>query len=204
MTTRNDKKIAKSDVIHTKPSLAMIGLLILEIIIGYEWLVSGLTKIIRGDFVSGLADEMANKLGDVAGWYAGLLNGVVIPNATFFGYVIEIGEVLVGVALIVLPLVWLFAWDKLPNRIQSTAVFLIAAASIGGIFMAINFHLANGNSHPWLIPADSFDEGVDFDSLLAILNIVTATVNILFLSRLREASPLTEAIPAQTRQAKYS
>ncbi len=208
MSSKENKTIteidARQEVLRGKPSLALIGLLIVEMIIGYEWFISGLTKIVLGDFPSGLAAEMGDKLADVSGWYGTFLSSVVIPNAAAFGYVIEISELLVGIALIAGPLAWLFAWDRIPRRFQSTVVFLIAAASIGGIFMAINFHLANGNSHPWLIPQSSFDEGVDFDSLLAILNIVTATVNVLFLSHLTETKTEAVAMPAGVAQKQYS
>lgn len=190
--------------LRRRPSVALIALLVLEIIIGYEWLVSGLTKLVLGDFPSGLAGELADKATDVAGWYASFFNGVVIPNAVAFGYVIEIAEVLVGLALIAGPLLWLFAWERIPSQIQKVVVFLMAAASVGGIFMAINFHLANGNTHPWLLPKDSFDEGVDFDSLLAILNIVTATVNIQFFRRLRESGVERAAIATPVQQPRFS
>lgn len=52
-----------------------------------------------------------------------------------------------------------------------------ALASLGGIVMAVNFHLANGAAHPWLIPADGFDEGVDLDSLLPAIQLVLAAVS---------------------------
>ena len=209
MGTANQNKNAavtrtNPEELHHKPGLALIGLLVLEIIIGYEWLVSGLTKLVLGDFPSGLAGELADKAADVAAWYAPFFNAVVIPNAVVFGYLIEIAEVLVGLALIAGPLVWLFAWERVPAGFRSTVVLLIAAASIGAIFMAINFHLANGNSHPWLLPTDSFDEGVDFDSLLAILNIVTATLNALFFRRLREAKTDPVSVPAPLHQPRFS
>ncbi len=38
--------------------------------------------------------------------------------------------------------------------------------------MAINFHLASGASHPWLIPKSGFDETVDLDSLLPMIQLV--------------------------------
>lgn len=190
----------RQEGLRRKPDLALAGLLVVEIIIGYEWFISGLTKIVVGDFPSGLAGELTNKAPDVAAWYAGFFNGFVIPNAVVLGYVIEFAELLVGIALIAGPLVWLFAWDRIPHRFQQAAVFLMAAASIGGVFMALNFHLANGNSHPWLIPQDSFDEGVDFDSLLVILNIVTATVNGMFLSRLRATDAGPAEVPAVAAQ----
>jgi hypothetical protein len=37
--------------------------------------------------------------------------------------------------------------------------------------MAVNFHIANGASHPWLIPKDGFDETIDVDSVLAMIQI---------------------------------
>ncbi len=201
---RQNRSTEDQQDLHRRPSVALAGLLILEIVIGYEWLISGLTKIIRGDFPSGLADELADKVAGVPGWYASFFKGVVIPNAPVFGYVIEVAELLVGIALIVGPLLWLFAWDRIPTGFQSAVVLLMTAASIGGIFMALNFHLANGNSHPWLIPQDSFDEGVDFDSLLAILNIVTATVNTVFLRQMRATETRPASIKASVAQAHGS
>ncbi len=45
---------AGKDTLRGKPGLSMIGLLIVEMIIGYEWFISGLTKFVHGDFPSGL------------------------------------------------------------------------------------------------------------------------------------------------------
>jgi len=41
--------------------LPLVGLLLIQLFLGYEWLMSGLTKIVRGGFASGLADELAEK-----------------------------------------------------------------------------------------------------------------------------------------------
>lgn len=195
---------AKPDTLRGKPGPPMIGLLVLEMIIGYEWFISGLIKVTSGIFTSGLADELAEKSAGAFGWYASFLNGVIIPNATVFGYLIEIGEILIGIVFIAGPLIWLLAFDRVPDRVREAVFLLTAAAAIGGIFMAINFHLANGFTHPWLMPQDPFDEGVDFDSLLAVVNAVFATVNILFLNRLRRDR--TDMVPAasQVRQPKHA
>jgi uncharacterized membrane protein YphA (DoxX/SURF4 family) len=173
------------EALRGKPSPSTFGFLIVEIIIGYEWFVSGLTKVIRGDFTSGLADEMAEKSAEAVGWYADLLNGVVIPNAAIFGYLIEIDEILIGALFIIGPLLWLITWQRVPERLRALLFLLTALAATGGVFMAFNFHLANGLTHPWLIPADSLDEGVDFDTFLGAMNIVIAAVNIAFFNSLR-------------------
>ena len=49
-----------------KPSLPMIAVLVVEIIIGYEWFISGLVKVVRGDFPAGLGAELLKKSGDLA------------------------------------------------------------------------------------------------------------------------------------------
>ncbi len=179
------RNYATSETVQTdSPSLPMIGLLALEMIVGYEWLVSGLTKLVRGDFPSGLAGELSDKLPDLPAWYAGFLSSVVIPNAKSFAYVIELAELLAGVALIVGPLIWLCFWRRISGPLRRAILIGMIVAAIGGIFMAVNFHVANGGTHPWLLPSDSFDEGVDLDALLTAISVVIAAVNISFLKRL--------------------
>ena len=173
------------DALREKPSLPMIGLLLVEMIIGYEWLVSGVAKFVRGAFPSGLSGELLQKSADAPPWYTGFLKSSVIPYAGVFGYLIEISEVLAGVALIVGPFIWLCAWNRLSDRVRTAVLFLIAVAAIGGTLLAINFHLANGAAHAWLIPKTGFDEGVDLDSVLPAIQIVIATASIILFRRLR-------------------
>lgn len=168
-----------------KPDLPAIGLLAVTMVIGYEWFISGLVKFVRGDFPSGLADELREKSEGTAGWYASFLDSAVIPNAELFGYLIQTSELLAGIALLAGPLICLFAWDRVSDRVRLAVLFLIAAAAIGGTFLAINLHLANGAAHPWLIPGDAFDEGIDLDSVLPAIQIAIAAVSIVVMLRLR-------------------
>jgi hypothetical protein len=165
----------------------MIGLLVVEMVIGYEWLISGLDKFVRGDFPAGLADELLEKSAGTSHWYGGFLKSAVIPYARIFGYAVETSELLAGIALIAGPLIWLFAWDRVSDRSRRAVLFFTAAAAIGGALLAINLHLANGASHPWLIPAAAFDEGIDLDIVLPAIQIVIATVSIILFRRLRLA-----------------
>ena len=171
-----------------KPSLSMIGLLVVEIVIGYEWFVSGLDKFVRGDFPAGLAEELLKKSAGTSEWYGGFLNSAVIPNARIFGYAVETSELLAGIALIAGPLIWLFIWDRVSDRIRKAVLFSTAAATIGGAFLAVNLHFANGAAHPWLIPGAAFDEGIDLDIVLPAIQIVIATVSIILFRRIRRDS----------------
>ena len=86
--------------------------LIARLYAGYEWLVAGTEKL--GDpawtgakagtaltgFVKGALSKTAGAHPDVTGWYGAFLQNVVLPNAATFGWIVAIGETLVGVALI--------------------------------------------------------------------------------------------------------
>ena len=183
-----------SDALRGKPTLSMIGFLVVEMVIGYEWFMSGLVKFVRGGFPAGLAAELAEKSEGVAPWYARFLESAIVPFAAPFGYAIEISELLAGIALIVGPLIWLFAWDRVSDRVRAAVLFVVAASAIGGAFLAINLHYANGASHPWLLADDGFDEGIDLDSVLPAIQVVIATVNIILLRRLRR-EPATDHTP---------
>ena len=174
--------------------LPLIGLLLIQLFIGYEWFMSGLTKIVRGDFPSGLADELTEKSDEVAGWYRTFLDETVIPSGSVFGYLIETGELVIGVVLLVAGLVWLLRWERLTSAGRKAVLFATMLAAFGGIFMNVNFHLANGSAHPWLIPMDGFDEGVDLDSLMPAIELVLIGVSAGLLVSLRQTARRTATI----------
>lgn len=124
--------------------LPLVGLLLVQLLIGYEWFVSGVTKIVRGGFPSGLAGELREKSEGAPGWYRSFLDGSIIPNASAFGYLIEISELVVGLALIVAALVWLTRWERLGAGGRVGVLATTVLTSLVAIFMAVNFHLANG------------------------------------------------------------
>ena len=161
---------------NAQTRIPLVGLLVVQLAIGYEWAMSGLTKIVRGGFPSGLAAELRDKSQGAASWYRSFLDSAVIPHASAWGYAIEIGELMIGLALIGAALIWLFRWERLRARARRGVLLGVVLASLGGVLMAVNFHLANGAPHPWLIPKSGFDEGVDLDSLLPFIQLVFAAV----------------------------
>jgi thiosulfate dehydrogenase [quinone] large subunit len=117
--------------------------LIIRLYVGYEWLMAGLAKInspkwtgseagaaLTG-FVKGALGKTAGEHPDVQGWYAWFLNNVVLPAAPTWSWAVAIGEVLVGLALLV-------------------GLFTGIAAFFGG-FMNVNYLLAGTvSSNPFL------------------------------------------------------
>lgn len=169
--------------------LPLIGILLIQIFVGYEWFDSGLTKIARGGFPAGLAADLHDRVKSASGWYRSFVDGSIIPHGVFFGYLIEIGELLVGVAFIAAALVWLFRWERLPDRGRLTVLAVTILAAVAGIFMAVNFHVANGGTHPWLIPKDGFDESVDLDTLVLAVQAILIVVSVGAWRAIRQASP---------------
>ncbi|MEO8287439.1 MAG: DoxX family protein [Chloroflexota bacterium] len=107
------------------PAYTGIIWLVARLFIGYEFITAGLEKIesgtwIGGDAISGfLKGALGKASGDhpeVMGWYTDLVNNVFMPNATIFSTLVAIGEVAVGVAL-VLGIVTKFAafWGAVMN-----------------------------------------------------------------------------------------
>ena len=176
--------------------LALTAFIVIGAFIGYEWFMSGLTKIVRGGFPSGLADELHEKSEGTVGWYKSFLDGTVIPNGKAFGIIVEVGELAIGLGLIAAAIVLLTRWRDLSYRWQMGVLVTIALASLGAILMNVNFHLANGSPHPWLIPKDGFDEGVDLDSLMPLIQLAILIVSAKLVVILRRAHRAAERLEA--------
>lgn len=115
--------------------------------LGYEWLSAGIDKVanpawfgsdagaaLKG-FVAGALTKTGGAHPDVQMWYASFLKATVLPNLVVWSNAIAVGEVLVGLGL----LVGLFT----------------GVAAFFGFFMNLNFLLAGTVSlNPiWMIPA---------------------------------------------------
>ena len=165
--------------------IGVTGLLTIQLVIGYEWLVSGITKLWRGGFAAGLADELRESSDGVTGWYRTFLDRLVIPHGWAVGWLVLVGELAVGLTLLSTAAVFLIRRHRLGFSTRQILLAVVALASIGGILMNISFHLANSDSHPWLIPKDGFDEGVDLDSLMPLVQLafVVVTTKLYLLGR---------------------
>jgi thiosulfate dehydrogenase (quinone) large subunit len=180
-----------------RPLLA--GLLAIQAFLGYEWFMSGLAKALSSDFVSGLSDQLTATSKDLSGFYKSFLDGTVIPNAQLFAYLVMIGELAIGVTLITVAAAWWFRWPRLSTNGRSILLGLIVLAGAFAIFMNVNFHLASGDSHPWLLPADPFDQGVDLDSVMPLIQVAISAVAFIFLRRVRatrRSGQFDQAAPA--------
>lgn len=156
---------------------ALVGLMAVQGFVGYEWFMSGLAKLWRGGFAAGLATELTDKSQGVSGWYRTLLDDIIIPHAWLVGWVVLVAELAIGLSLIGAAIAWARWGHRLSWVAWTSVLALTAVASLGATFLNINFHLANASPHPWLIPKDGFDQGVDLDSLLPMVQLVLFAIS---------------------------
>ncbi len=180
----------------------LLGLLAIQIFLGYEWLMSGLSKVLAGDFAGGLAATLSDQTKDMSGPYKSFVDGVVIPNGQLFGYLVMAGELALGLVLIGAALLWITRWSHMNYTGRRVVLGLIVLAGFVAIFMNFNFHIAGGASHPWLIAADPNGEGVDLDSLMPIIQIIVSGTAFAFLRRLRATRTAPARPPAAVAAAR--
>ena len=134
------------------------ALIILQLIVGLEWLISGINKILVGTFPQSLA--VALRTGHTVApalahhprmWYATFLQTVILPNSLFLGYLIMIGEVTIG-TLMLISAVLLLGWPLRSDTLSLSAArwqfVFTACATVVGVFMDINFNIWKGKVLP--------------------------------------------------------
>lgn len=182
---------------------AHVGLAVVQLLVGIEWLTSGANKALSGTFPQGLADGLQEGLdNNPNAWYLSFLHQVVLPHSVFFGYLIEGAELAIGVVLVSTALV-LFGslrqvgepWHRL------TVVQLLAAATAGaiGALLCVNFHFWMGDGFlPALGGAHAFDEAIDLDMLIPPLSLLIT------IAQLKLADELTGSVASKALGARFA
>lgn len=135
------------------------------LIIAYEWVISGFDKLLSGQFVQQMNQQLTGTLhGMQYSFYAGILKQVVIPYAPVYAVLVEIGEVCVGIAFVIIAIA-LFR-----NKLSKITINLGICTSIISAFMVLNFFFFQGGSM-FLNPGDPFDEGIPIDFILFLIQL---------------------------------
>ncbi len=154
----------------------------LQAVIAWEWLVSGVNKVLAGNFPQGLADTLNEGIHDNPnGWYVSILQQVVLPHSVAFGYMIEATELFIGIALFIGVVVLVGPVLRRGMPQYRLAVGEVAAAMVAALlcaFLCVNFHFFMGDGiFPWINPANAFDEGVTLDTLMPPVAVLLFLVN---------------------------
>ncbi|MFD1675322.1 hypothetical protein [Alicyclobacillus fodiniaquatilis] len=138
---------------------------VLIFLLAYEWLVSGFDKLLSGNFVPQLMRQLSSSLSGMQyHFYENILKNDIIPHAVVFGVLVEVGEICVGVAFVLLGVA------LIRDRINTAIIQLGIWTSIIAAFMALNFFLWQGGSM-FLNLGDPFDEGITIDFMLVLIQL---------------------------------
>jgi len=164
---------ARQDTRATSPRTLNIAFAGLQLLVGYEWLLAGGDKLLLGNFPAQLG-ELLNTLvssGHLVGFFTAILQGLVVPNATLIGYLIEWGETLAGLGLLTAGLVALLR--PLARRFlggMGATLFahgdrllarLAPLAAIGVGLLGLSYFFLDGLPAPWFVPNIAFGGSID-------------------------------------------
>lgn len=138
-------------------------LMLFTLIIGYEWLASGVSKVLTQTFASGFHHNVVSSLGSAFSFYVPVLKDLVLPHATLFGYFIEFSEVFVGLTFFIL------FFTRFKN-VSGWLLKLGMVASILSAFLSVNIFLDSGDPF-FITPAQPFNNSVSLDILLSAMQV---------------------------------
>jgi thiosulfate dehydrogenase [quinone] large subunit len=114
IASRLDHNLRISDWLFRSRKASVLWLIV-RLWLGYQWLNAGYQKIwgaersffwfgggagVKGFATAGIVGSASGKGGASYGWWAAFLHNFVVPNASWIAKLVSLGEVLVGVALI--------------------------------------------------------------------------------------------------------
>jgi thiosulfate dehydrogenase [quinone] large subunit len=172
---------------RTRTNVALAGL---QLVIGYQWLVSGVDKILLGSFPAQMGHLLAGQIGSgkLPGYFAASLRTLVVPNAPAFGYAIMLGETLAGLGLIAAGLLAFtrpLAEARLagrPWRAFALADRLVTGlsplAAAGAGLLGLSYYLLDGAPTLWLTPSLAYGGAIAPGMVVALACLVLVAAQV--------------------------
>ena len=165
---------------HTT-NIVLVGF---QLLLGYEWLLAGGDKILLGAFPAQLGGMLLTLIngGHLVGFFTAILQGLVAPNAVFFGYFIELGETFAGLGLMAAGLVAILR-PLAQHYLSGTSAMLFTfgdriiqrlapLAAIGAGLLGISYFFLDGLPGPWFVPSIAFGGSIDTGLFLAAASLI--------------------------------
>jgi thiosulfate dehydrogenase (quinone) large subunit len=151
-----------------RSSAASLIWLVVRVWLGYQWANAGYQKIwgseksvfwfgggagVKGFATAGIVGSSSGKGGASYGWWAGFLHNFVIPNASWIAKFIALGELAIGIALILGLLTGLAA---LAGLLLNLIYMFTGSAGVNPAYAILSMGLILGWRNAGLIGLDRF------------------------------------------------
>jgi hypothetical protein len=162
-------------------NVALAGL---QLVIGYQWLVSGIDKVLLGAFPAQVGPLLMGQIssGKLPTAFAALLRAVVVPNAPVFGYAIMLGETLAGLGLVAAgafnflrPLFESRARGRLWELFALTdrlVTGLAPLAALGAGLLGLSYYTLDGAPTIWFTPSLAYGGAIAPALIVALASLV--------------------------------
>jgi hypothetical protein len=168
-------------------NVALAGL---QLVIGYQWLVSGIDKVLLGVFPAQVGLLLIGRIGSgkLPAYFAALLRTVVVPNAPIFGYALMLGETLAGLGLvaagafnILRPLFETRARGRLWEIFALTdrlVTGLAPLAALGAGLLGLSYYVLDGAPTIWFTPSLAYGGAIAPALVLSLASLVLVAAQV--------------------------
>jgi thiosulfate dehydrogenase (quinone) large subunit len=153
-----------------------LSLYVMQLILAYEWLLSGLDKVANPSFGPQLPTVLrGSTIVNRYGWYSTFLKDVVLPHASLLAPMVELAELAIGTVLIASAALWM--WQPLA-RLTRYVGWAACMALVGAVLLSLNYSFQQGTPLPWIDAAQAFSPGMGIDMLIALLSLPLLVANL--------------------------
>jgi uncharacterized membrane protein YphA (DoxX/SURF4 family) len=140
----------------------------MALVFGYVWLISGLNKIMSGEFVTNFGASLNPDNATI--FYRFILRDIILPNADLFANAAQFTEAIMGALLILFGIVNFFDYSKFGHAVLSFT-YVVSAGMIANIILTFNIPL------PWINVTQLFASGVSVEYVILLASGVLATAH---------------------------
>jgi hypothetical protein len=140
-----------------------IGIATISAVQAWEWLFSGLAKLLNGAFVQGFVAFVSRTPGP----YGRFMKTLATSFPAVLPRLVEATELGLGLTLIAAAVVVLVG----RGRLRRLAILAAGAASLVGFLTSANIAILSGSRPPWTISMAPFGTGVPVEALLAAISL---------------------------------
>lgn len=138
-----------------------------QAIVAYQWLLSGLNKLLNTGFSTRLPVLVEQSVqSNPYSWYVSLIRNMVLPHSMQYASLLAWTETAVGAVLLLGALLWVM---QPRSALTAFAARLGCLALAAAALINLNGYLLAGSRVPWIDPAHAYGQSVPFDALMALV-----------------------------------